>query len=589
MGIDELGIGKRGKKRLLVGRIPLIMLALFCGFMASLVDTIRIHQCLFFSWRCVWFTVLSACLFFAFVLLGERLVAWFMAEPQNVGTVGLKLRARFSLAWNWKQCLLVTSVIQLCWMPYLWLSYPGVLWYDTGQQLMQWFHLPTTFTDGSHWSDHHPVFDTFFIGAFAELGKMFGSVDRGLFLCSIVLSVLSAASFATIILYCRRLGTGWRLDIAQMLFFALFPVLPIFSMSLVKDSIFMPFFIWFAIFCIEIVHSHGLCIRRPATLVLFFILFLLVCLTKKTGLYIAVICCFAVLFVVIRKYRLRIAAVLLMGMVIFELFIPKVVFPANNIQEGGKQEMLAIPFQQSALEIKRHGKDMDKHDVDVIYTLLGKDVASRYQWWASDNVKGYTWDRSKDPMLGEYARVWVRGLIKYPQTYVEAYLALQESWLGIPSYGEGENNNLAELTLPVFLTGSDHMLVANADQMGFKMHGRQAYVQYVEKQINKFEQLPVFNLLFSRAIWTTWMFLFVVYEWCRNHRMRDIAWLMPYIATFLFLWISPATVTVEGVRYTMPMIVLAPLMWGLLAMPRTHSEENDSTFAMPQKPADRHV
>lgn len=130
------------------------------------------------------------------------------------------------------------------------------------------------------------------------------------------------------------------------------------------------------------------------------------------------------------------------------------------------------------------------------------------------------------------------------------------------------------------------MLVANADQMGFKMHGRQAYVQYVEKQINKFEQLPVFNLLFSRAIWTTWMFLFVVYEWCRNHRMRDIAWLMPYIATFLFLWISPATVTVEGVRYTMPMIVLAPLMWGLLAMPRTHSEENDSTFAMPQKPAD---
>lgn len=578
---DKQLTGKKGQEKTLVRLASLIVLALFCGLMASLVDSIRIHQCLFFSWRGVWFTVLAACLFFVFVLLGERLIAWFTAEPQNVGTVGSKLRSRFSFAWNWKQCLLVTVVIQLCWMPYLWLSYPGVLWYDTGQQLMQWFHLPNTFTDGSHWSDHHPVFDTFFIGAFAELGKMLGSVDRGLFLCSVVLSVLSAASFATIILYCRRLGAGWRLGVAQMLFFALFPVIPIFSMSLVKDSIFMPFFIWFAIFCIEIVCSHGDCLGQPVMLVLFFVLFLLVSLTKKTGLYIVVICCFAVLFMVFKKYRLHIAAVLVVGLVIFELFIPRVVFPANNIQEGGKQEMLAIPFQQSALEVKRHGKDMDKHDVAVIYALLGKDVASRYQWWATDNVKGYTWDRSKDPMLGEYARVWGQGLIKHPRTYIEAYLALQEGWLGIPSYGEGENNNLTDLTLPVFLTGSNHMLVANADRMGFKMHGRQAYVQYAEKQINKFEQFPVINLLFSRAIWTTWMFLFVVYEWCRKHRIRDIVWLIPYIATFLFLWISPATVTVEGIRYAMPMIILAPLMWGLLAISRTHSGGNDPTLMKP--------
>ena len=53
---------------------------------------------------------------------------------------------------------------------------------------------------------------------------------------------------------------------------------------------------------------------------------------------------------------------------------------------------------------------------------------------------------------------------------------------------------------------------------------------------------------------------------------------MPYVTTFLFLWISPATVTVEGVRYAMPMIVLAPLMWGLLAMPRAYSEENNSAL-----------
>ena len=132
----------------------------------------------------------------------------------------------------------------------------------------------------------------------------------------------------------------------------------------------------------------------------------------------------------VSRYRLRLVVVFLVGLSTLTLFVPKVVFPAMNIQEGGKQEMLAIPFQQSALEVKRHEKNMDSHDLKVIYSILGKDVADRYQWWAADNVKGYTWDQSKDPLLGEYARIWAHGAIQYPQTYVEAYLALQEGWLG---------------------------------------------------------------------------------------------------------------------------------------------------------------
>lgn len=42
--------------------------------------------------------------------------------------------------------------------------------------------------------------------------------------------------------------------------------------------------------------------------------------------------------------------------------------------------------------------------------------------------------------------------------------------------------------------------------------------------------------------------------------------MMPYIATFLFLWISPATVTVEGIRYVLPMIIMTPLMFGMLSI-----------------------
>ena len=126
------------------------------------------------------------------------------------------------------------------------------------------------------------------------------------------------------------------------------------------------------------------------------------------------ICCIALLFVVFRQYRLRIVAVLLTELLVMGVLVPKVVFPMFHIQEGGKQEMLAVPFQQSALEVKRHECEMNPEDVDVIHKILGNDVADKYQWWAADGVKGYTWDSRKNQYLAKYAKAWFRGLLEHP-------------------------------------------------------------------------------------------------------------------------------------------------------------------------------
>lgn len=78
----NLGSGRKP----LVSRVVLILLSLFLGFMASLVDAIRIHQCLLISWRCLWYTLMTACLFLVFTFLGERLIAWFATEPKKTRT-----------------------------------------------------------------------------------------------------------------------------------------------------------------------------------------------------------------------------------------------------------------------------------------------------------------------------------------------------------------------------------------------------------------------------------------------------------------------------------------------------------------------
>ena len=224
----------------------LIVFAIVCGFLASLVDSVRQYNQLVCTPRMLWCTLVIATLFFLFVLLLECVLAWLNREPETYRNVSRKLREIFSFKTSKKQFALIAVVLVLCWLPYLIVTYPGVIWYDTEQQLLQWNGQPNTFTDGSYLSDHHPVFDTMIFGTFLRLGAFFGSADRGLYLGCIVIELVTIAALASMILYCRHIGAGWRFCFAEMIFFAVFPFTALFSMTMVKDSLFMPFFIWFA-------------------------------------------------------------------------------------------------------------------------------------------------------------------------------------------------------------------------------------------------------------------------------------------------------------------------------------------------------
>lgn len=60
------------------------------------------------------------------------------------------------------------------------------------------------------------------------------------------------------------------------------------------------------------------------------------------------------IFAVSAIIRKRVVAVFIVVISVFMVLMPKIVFPALRIQEGGKQEMLAVPLQQSALLVKQH-------------------------------------------------------------------------------------------------------------------------------------------------------------------------------------------------------------------------------------------
>ena len=140
-------------------------------------------------------------------------------------------------------------------------------------------------------------------------------------------------------------------------------------------------------------------------------------------------------------------------------------------------------------------------------------------------------------------------------------MALHEAWLGFPS---PTDSNAGDLVMQTYALGSDHYALPDSVELGLCFGGFKNAVQKLQETINDhIARAPIVNLLCSRAVWSTWMFVFVLYE-CIRRKKRHCAWLAPYVATFLFLWISPATVTIEGMRYLIPMVMIVPLMFGML-------------------------
>ena len=117
------------------------------------------------------------------------------------------------------------AIIYACWSPLLVLLFPGVIWWDTRQQLLQYNGLPNALSDGVI-TDHHPVLDTYLYGWFTDLGRALGSVDAGVYAFCLVQAFLTACALACCLVLVRRMGGGRGVCLALLAFLCLYWHLP---------------------------------------------------------------------------------------------------------------------------------------------------------------------------------------------------------------------------------------------------------------------------------------------------------------------------------------------------------------------------
>ena len=503
--------------------------------------------------------------FYALFVGGDRLVVRFIARRASGPAVALPGSAdlldrlcdmAFSAVpqtYSLGGALKLAAIIYACWSPLLVLMFPGVIWWDTRQQLLQYNGLPNALSEGVI-TDHHPVLDTYIYGWFTDVGRALGGADAGVYVFCLLQAFAAACALACCVIMVRRLGGGRRICTALLTFLCLYWHLPLYASAMAKDATFLPFFLLFSVASIEVARSGGHVLTSPVRLSAYGALALLMALTRKTGLIIAVVILAAVcLNAAGRRCKAAVAGTVVTLVLIVAVAMPVAVLPALGCEPGGKQEAYGLMFQQSALLMRDHGGELPSWQRKEIERAIGKDGADNYAWFLTDSVKDPMRGAADDLDFPSYLRAWAAGLVVHPLCYLQAFLGVETGWFGMPEAGDAEPT---PYLTPVDGHNVSHVFPRSRD-LGLAWSDT-SLGRAVESIVTWFQSTPVGMLVGAKALWSTWGMVFLLLE-VKRHAPGSMYLLTPLVAANLVLWISPTSYTTESMRYLLPLLFWLPV------------------------------
>lgn len=427
-------------------------------------------------------------------------------------------------------------ILGIFWLPYVFAFFPGAVAWDGLRQL-------DFFIGSLEWTTFHPPASTFLMGAVVSVGrKLFGSDNMGIFLYTSLQTVCMIASLAYGMWLLRRWKTPYWLRTAILAFFAIIPMWPSYSFTLIKDTSFIIVMFVYMMLFLEYTYEKGA--FRWYKWLLFAIAALGVCLLRNNGIHVVLLSLpFMIIFARCQRFKMTLS----LGSVVIIFFIfSKIIVPAAGIGGGDIAEMLSIPFQQTARYVSGHADEITEEEEAAISAVLNYDtLAADYAPESSDPVKvWYARLNTDNSNLPAYFKVWFQQLLKHPWTYIEATA-----------------NNIYGYFYPqerlreagYFEHASDPYV--NRGDYNFTMSESTAWLRAsLENFLYALAKLPFIGLLFTTAFWdwillTCSVFLITVKKW------KLLATTVPLWLTFLVCLAGPVN---AYIRYLIPNMMILP-------------------------------
>lgn len=452
--------------------------------------------------------------------------------------------------------------IVLAWIPYIFMTYPCNFTPDAREEVAQFIgdeensklFSTVRYPEGSNTliNNHHPVAYTILVGATAKMGMMLGNINSAMFIFTLVQMFILIIIYSYMIQYIKYLGVPIIFQLIALGFIMFVPMIPMYALTVTKDSIYGGFMILTTIGVMKIILEEEKVFSSTKEKWKIAGSFLGLMLFRNNGLYISII--IVIIFCI--RYRKSIpklkSIVFMIGVpvVLYWGGIMKIVFPLAGIADGSPREIFSIPFQQVARYAKEWGEGgFEDGEIDTLNKILcfDKDInilAERYDPVLADGVKNHFNKDYTKAELKEFMFVWARLIVRHPGTCISATL----------------NNNLYYYSIDY----AKHIMY-NGIPKSKRYYGltNPSFTSRIRNGvINIFKMLAKSSMLgwcFSVGTWTyvyAMCIIFMIYKKCYRYVLMTLL----VILNFLIGLAGP----VAYMRYAVEWIVVLPLFGAMV-------------------------
>lgn len=448
----------------------------------------------------------------------------------------------------------VMLVVFLCRLPYLIAFYPCSMSWDGGAQICAFYGIET-------FSNHHPPLLGFVYGAVAFYAQEWGIPNLGMFLIPLGQTCLSAFAVASVCLLLKEMKVPYWIRWAGLAYYGLFTVWCIFDVTVIKDSIYWPLSLLYAVEMAWCIVRQEEFFAKKRHLLRMLLYGVLMSQTRNNGIFILL---FAVPFLFFmtpgKKKGVYLGSATAMFAIIY--LLNNVLYPSLGVvslQE--KEDTYCILFQQTAKYGQDYPEDVTEEERAFLNQMFDyEELVQVYNPQLADWVKNclkICEATSADgtnaefaQIRDEYFKVWFAQFRRHPLSYINTFLECSYGYYYPEAKPYKEGNGFYEMDRNMFTEGMHPARQIEA----------LAPFRFLLEQIGKFEYLPGIGLLY-RCGFYTWCVVFAVGYLLTRKRYREAVTALPAIVNILVCLISPVNTCI---RYAMPAMCLVPVLCAVI-------------------------
>jgi len=350
----------------------------------------------------------SVLTFLGGIFVFHPLLSWFFSYFPRKVSEQQPLLPRF-----WKPVFLFVSIFFVHFVHFLLVEYPGNLTEDTFTQISEMV--------SGKYSNFNTFWHTVLLQSVYKVGFfLFGEINAAVALVTVLQLLLMVFAFTHCLMSMIQYGLPKWMIAVTYLFFAILPYHMALGITIWKDVL-------FAGGCLLMISSWlRIQVRLGAGQLWNYIVFIagsLLFIVSRTNGWVIYLVTFLVYLVFVRKNR--ILSVTMGLLAVLGWFMLNPALDMLGVEGGDLAESLSVPIQQVSRVIA-DGGELTEEETALLSRIMDlEEVPELYTNWISDPMKVEV--RSKDYLyfqehLGEYAKLWIRLGIRYPGSYLKAWV-----------------------------------------------------------------------------------------------------------------------------------------------------------------------